>query len=105
MSHSFRHPTIERESIESNHAPVFHEGDLSAPDAVVERVDAHAQVARRGIDIEPSWFNDRILGALARFHDVTPEVRAVVVVRRRDRGPGPTSRAVSGAALGSSGSV
>jgi hypothetical protein len=72
MTHSFRHPTIERESIESNHAPVLHEGNLPPADAVVERVDAHAQVARCDIDIEPAWFNDRILRVLARFHNDTP---------------------------------
>jgi len=72
MTHSFRHPTIERESIESNHAPMLHEGDLPPADPVVERVNAHAQVARRGIDIEPTRFNDRILRVLARFHSDTP---------------------------------
>jgi hypothetical protein len=72
MTHSFRHPSIEREPVEPNHAPVLHERNLSAADAVVERVDAHTQVARRGVDIEPAWFNDRVLGVLARFHNDTP---------------------------------
>jgi hypothetical protein len=72
MTHSFRHPTIERESVEPNHAPVLHEGNLPPTDAVVERVDAHAQVARRRVDIEPAWFNNRILWVLARFHNDTP---------------------------------
>lgn len=72
MTYSLSHPPIERESIESNHAPVFHEWNLPAADAVVERVDAHAQVAGRGVDIEPTRFNDRILRVLTRFHNDTP---------------------------------
>lgn len=65
MTHSFRHPPIERESIESNHASVLHEGNLPSADAVIQRVHAHTQIARRGVDIEPTWLDSRILRLFA----------------------------------------
>jgi hypothetical protein len=86
MTHSFRHPTIERESIESNHAPVLHERNLPPADAVVERVNAHAQVARRGVDVQPTRFDHGILRPFAWFHNGTPMPEQLCVVRCRDAG-------------------
>jgi len=104
MTHSFRHPTIERESIESNHAPVLHEGNLPPADAVVERVNAHTQVARGSVHIEPAWFNNRILRPFTRFHNGTPTSERLCGEVPR-RGPEQASLGESGAALGISGSV
>jgi hypothetical protein len=84
MTHSFRHPTIERKTIESNHAPVLHEGDLPPADAVIQRVHAHTEVTRRGVHIEPAWFDDGILRPFACFHNGTPNSPSCVVVRAYD---------------------
>jgi hypothetical protein len=45
MPHPLGHPAIERHAIEAHEASAFHERDLAPSDAVVEGVDAHAQVA------------------------------------------------------------
>src|SRR5205809_1899377 len=46
IAHPLGHPAIQREAIEANDASLFDERDLPPRDAVIERVDAHAQVAR-----------------------------------------------------------
>jgi hypothetical protein len=86
IAHPLCHPTIERESIESNHAPVLHEGNLPPADAVVQRVDAHAQVARRRIDVQPTRFDDGILRPFAWFHTALQTPEQLCVVRCRDAG-------------------
>src|SRR5207253_10992329 len=99
-AHPLGHPAIECKAIETNEASLLHEWDLATCDAVVERVDAHAQVARRRVDVEPSRFEYRSSG-LSRFqcHDRAPQHSRAVVVgevprrsaygrrRRRSREP------------------
>jgi hypothetical protein len=62
IAHPLRHPAIQGETIEANHPSVLDERDLSPANPVVERMHAHAQVTRRGLDIEPSGFEHGFSG-------------------------------------------
>jgi len=93
MSHSFRHPPIQREPIEANAPALLDVRDLASRDLVIDREDAHAQVARRSIDVEPTRFDDGICNLFP--HTDSPNFRAVVVVRAAMVGQRPASLAKS----------
>lgn len=88
MTHPLCHPAIESESIEQDDSPVLHERNLATPDAVVQRIDAHAEVPRGRVDIQPARFNEGIVRPFAWFHDGTPDARAILCGEVLRRGPG-----------------
>jgi len=75
MAHPLGHPAIESKAIKTNQPSALDERDLTACDTVVQRIDAHAQVVRRRVDIEPSRFEYGSVG-LFRFqwHDQAPKL-------------------------------
>jgi hypothetical protein len=84
---------------------MLHEGNLASAYTVIERINAHAEIVRRRVDIEPTRFDDGLLRPFAWFHSVTPDARAMGCGEVPRREPWLASLGKSGAALGISGSV
>jgi hypothetical protein len=69
MLHPLVHPAIERLAVEPDDPTVSDEWNLTAADAVIERVAAHAQILRGRVHVEPARLDDR---SRSNVHGETP---------------------------------
>jgi hypothetical protein len=79
IAHPLCHPAIQRETVETDDASLPDERDLAAPDALIQRMDAHAQVPGRAGHVEPARLEYGVLLlSLFQLHDQAPQPFRVV---------------------------
>src|SRR5437899_549052 len=59
MLHPLAHPAIECLAVEPDESTASNEWNLTAADAVIERMSAHAEVLRSRVHVEPARLDDR----------------------------------------------